>query len=62
MCLLEKKTGHKHPYQTDMQAWAFVPRQTYPNQPCFLSSSHACVKALLTVYFPLSAWKPLMGM
>jgi len=30
MCLLENKTGHKHPYQSDMQAWAFVPRQTYP--------------------------------
>ena len=30
MCLLEKNTGHKHPYQSDMQAWAFVPQQTYP--------------------------------
>ena len=30
MCLLEKKTGHKHPYQSDLQAWASVPRQTYP--------------------------------
>ena len=24
MCLLEKKTGHKHPYQSVMQAWPFV--------------------------------------
>jgi len=26
MCLLEKKTGHKHPFQSDMQAWASGPR------------------------------------
>jgi len=60
MCLLEKKTSHKHPYQSDMHAWAFVLRQTYP---CHVSCYRLMpVKALSTVYFPLSTWKPLMGM
>ena len=52
MCLLEKKTGHKHLYQSDMQAWAFVPQQTYVlSLPCFLSSSHAC-KGLVNRLLP----------
>ena len=60
MCPLEKKTGHMHPYQSDMQAWAFVPQQTYP---CHVSCHRLMpVKASSTVYFPLSTWKYLMGM
>jgi len=52
MCLLEKKTGHKHPYQSDMQTWAFVPRQTYScHVSSFLSSSHAC-KGLVNRLLP----------
>ena len=57
---LEKKTGHKHPYQSDMQAWASIPQQTYP---CHVSCHCLMpVKASSTVYFPLSTWKSLMGM
>jgi len=60
MCLLEKKTGHKHPFQSDMQAWASGPQQTYP---CHVSCHRLMpVKASSTVYFPLSTWKSLMGM
>ena len=52
MCLLQKKTGHKHPYQSDMQAWAFVPRQTYP---CHVSYHRLMpAKASSTVCFPLN--------
>jgi len=59
MCLLEKKTGHKHPYQSDMQDWAVVPWQTYP---CHVSCHRLIpVKASSTVYFPLSTRKSLMG-
>ena len=48
MCLSEKKTGHKHPYQSDMQAWASGPRQTYP---CHVSYHRLMpVKASSNVY------------
>ena len=59
ICLLEKKTGHKHPYHSDMQAWAFVPLQTCP---CHASCHRLMpVRASSTVYFPFLTWKSLMG-
>ena len=49
MCLL-KKTGHKHPYQSDMHCRPAPSFRCRP-VPCFLSSSHAC-KGLVNCWLP----------
>jgi len=57
---MEKKTGHNHPYQSDMQAWTFIPRQACP---CHVScDSLMPVRALPTVFFALFTRNSLMGM
>jgi len=58
MWLLEKKADHKHPYQFNTEALAFVPIQI-----CFCHvycDRLIHVRALSTVCFPLLTWNPLI--